>query len=385
MKKIKKKSDITENFLEFVDITDVVITEEYTNMVDISVDEDASFLLSNGVISHNSAGNSARTFRDSKKQGIFKLKGKFMNVTKMNDKQILIDKKGDPTEASKLMSALGLTLNTKIKKENLRYEEILIACDMDCLRYDTNILTENGVKKITEITYHDKVLTHTGVYKKVLNIIETEKGEYISMNISGQYIFMSNKHKMMIYRDAVSMEVCAEDILISDKLYMFKNNTYSKVDITDISSIISDDTVKFYDISVEDDKTFHIVLDNGDLILSHNCDGDSITGLLINFFAKWQELLEWGMVYRIQTPILVASKGKEKKVFYSLAEYEEFSKKNKGYETFYKKGLGALEDDEYEEMIKNPRKIRLRWDDKAGKLLEDWFGDDSGVRKDLLG
>jgi len=42
---------------------------------------------------------------------------------------------------------------------------------------------------------------------------------------------------------------------------------------------------KFYDIEVEDDHTFFISGDNN-LILSHNCDGDSITGLLLNFFNK---------------------------------------------------------------------------------------------------
>lgn len=375
--------NIVENFLEFVDIKDIILTEEYTNMVDISVDEDASFLLSNGIVSHNSAGNSARTFRDSKKQGIFKLKGKFMNISKMSDKQILVDKKGDPTEAAKLMSALGLTLNGKVKKEDLRYDEILIATDMDCLESNTKILTEGGVKNISDISYTDKVLTHTGVYKQVTNIVETHKTDAVIFKLENGEFVSSLNHKMLIYRDGYMIEEKAENITIKDSFCLNVNNKYVSLEIKEITQKNNGD-FNMFDISVEDDNTFHIVLDNGDLILSHNCDGDSITGLLLNFFSKWQELLEWGMVYRIQTPILVATKGKDKKVFYSLAEYEEFSKTNKGYETFYKKGLGALEDDEYEEMIKNPRKIKLKWDDGARKLLDDWFGDDSGIRKDLL-
>ena len=375
--------NIVENFLEFVDIKDIILTDEYTNMVDISVDEDASFLLSNGIVSHNSAGNSARTFRDSKKQGIFKLKGKFMNISKMSDKQILVDKKGDPTEAAKLMSALGLTLNGKVKKEDLRYDEILIATDMDCLESNTKILTENGIKSISDISYNDKVLTHTGVYKQVTNIVETHKTDAIIFKLENGEFVSSLNHKMLIYRDGYMIEEKAENITTKDSFCLNINNKYVSLEIKEIIQKNNGD-FSMFDISVEDDNTFHIVLDNGDLILSHNCDGDSITGLLLNFFSKWQELLEWGMVYRIQTPILVATKGKDKKVFYSLAEYEEFSKTNKGYETFYKKGLGALEDDEYEEMIKNPRKIKLKWDDGARKLLDDWFGDDSGIRKDLL-
>ncbi len=39
-------------------------------------------------------------------------------------------------------------------------------------------------------------------------------------------------------------------------------------------SIIKEDNIKkFYDISIEDDKTFYILGEN-DFILSHNCDGN---------------------------------------------------------------------------------------------------------------
>ena len=195
----------------------------------------------------DSAGESSRNFRDSKKQGIFKLKGKFMNVSKMNDKQILVDKNGSPTEAAKLMSALGLTLNGKVKKEDLRYMEILIATDMDT-------------------------------------------------------------------------------------------------------------------------------------------DGDSITGLLLNFFSKWKELFDMGMIYRVMTPLLVIKKGKNVKYFYTNEEWLDFQAKNtlSGYDIEYKKGLGSLEDTEYQEMIQNPRKIKFTLDENSKTLLDAWFGEDVEKRKKLL-
>ena len=39
---------------------------------------------------------------------------------------------------------------------------------------------------------------------------------------------------------------------------------------------------KFYDLQVEDDHTFFISSENGN-ILTHNCDGNAIAALLINF------------------------------------------------------------------------------------------------------
>ena len=55
---------IVENFLELMDIEDVILTDEYVNMVDISIDVDQSFLLSNGIVSHNSAISSFRKCRN---------------------------------------------------------------------------------------------------------------------------------------------------------------------------------------------------------------------------------------------------------------------------------------------------------------------------------
>lgn len=49
----------------------------------------------------------------------------------------------------------------------MRYGKILIYTDADCLHEDTLILTENGNKKYPDISYNDKVLTHTGEYKDI--------------------------------------------------------------------------------------------------------------------------------------------------------------------------------------------------------------------------
>lgn len=142
---------------------------------------------------------------------------------------------------------------------------------------------------------------------------------------------------------------------------------------------------KFVDIQLEDHNTFFIKGDNG-LILTHNCDGDSICGLLFNFFAKWKELFELGMIYRVITPLLVIKKGKEKKFFYTQEEWTAYQTKNSlnGWEILYKKGLGSLENDEYKEMIQNPRKVKIIWDETSQKLLECWFSDNVELRKEIL-
>lgn len=117
-------------------------------------------------------------------------------------------------------------------------------------------------------------------------------------------------------------------------------------------------------------------------------DGDSIASLLINFFNKyWPELFENGIIYKVMTPIVVAKKGNLVKNFYTQPEYDDWYQKTKSILTWdiqYKKGLASLEDAEYEEIIKNPKVIKLKNDKGYKESLDAWFGKDSNPRKHKL-
>jgi len=118
-------------------------------------------------------------------------------------------------------------------------------------------------------------------------------------------------------------------------------------------------------------------------------DGNSIAAQLINFFAKyWPELFEMGVIYKVMTPLVVAKKGKDMNTFYTNEEFEHWmNKKTTNVSTWdieYKKGLAALEDDEYEEIIKNPKTVQIKFDKESKDSLEAWFGKDSTPRKERL-
>jgi DNA topoisomerase-2 len=117
-------------------------------------------------------------------------------------------------------------------------------------------------------------------------------------------------------------------------------------------------------------------------------DGDGISGLLINFFGKyWPELFDMGMIYRVMSPLVVASKGNKKEFFYTNKEFNEWLSKNRngqGWQMDYKKGLASLEDDEYEVIIKNPKCVRIKKDSHANDTLESWFGGSSDDRKEKI-
>ena len=121
-----------------------------------------------------------------------------------------------------------------------------------------------------------------------------------------------------------------------------------------------------------------------------DADGVSIAALLINFFYKyWPDMFDRKMIYKVETPIVVATskdKKKSKISFYTQGEYNEWESKVdlKNWEVSYKKGLAALVDDEYSNIINNPRLTLLTKDDVSETSLDIWFGKNADLRKNEL-
>jgi DNA topoisomerase-2 len=224
---------------ELVDIESIELDNVDITAYDISIEDDESFLLSNGFISHNSASSAFRSYRKPQTQGAFPLRGKFINVKEIPDSKVVQNK-----EVQSLMAAIGLKIG--YEPINLRYGKILMYMDADV-------------------------------------------------------------------------------------------------------------------------------------------DGNSIAALLINFFGKyWPSLFSNGIILKVETPLMVAKKGKETLSFYSDFEYKQWESKQKSLSAWnieYKKGLAALEDTEYKEIINNPKSYILTRDNEFDSTLNTWFSNDSTPRK----
>ena len=73
-------------------------------------------------------------------------------------------------EISDIFKILNLQLNGQ--HQNLEYENIVLANDADCFEENTLIVTKRGNIPLKDVTYDDFVLTHTGQWKQIINIIE---------------------------------------------------------------------------------------------------------------------------------------------------------------------------------------------------------------------
>lgn len=109
-------------------------------------------------------------------------------------------------------------------------------------------------------------------------------------------------------------------------------------------------------------------------------DGTHISMLLLGFFYKfWPRLLTEGKIKITKTPIMISSKAKTEKWFYSYKEAKDFKNENSGWSHRFLKGLAALKEEEYRKIINEPLYNEIVVDD------EQWFetilGDDSAPRK----
>jgi hypothetical protein len=202
-----------ESLLELVEIERVENTSEYKNMVDISVESDESFILSNGIISHNSAAGGVKQSRDSEKEGVYALKGKIKNTRTLSD---LTTNK----EILEIMSVLGIEPGSE---KPPTYKNIIIAADEDCIDAEHVIVTSNGNKKIKDISYDDMILTHDGSFQKIEKIIETVKDSFLEIEINGKIFVCSENHILIVFRDSQIKEIEACELRKTDFL-LLKND-----------------------------------------------------------------------------------------------------------------------------------------------------------------
>lgn len=108
-----------------------------------------------------------------------------------------------------------------------------------------------------------------------------------------------------------------------------------------------------------------------------------ISPLLIAFFYKfWPRLLLEKKVKITRTPIMISTKGKEVKWFYTYEEASEFKTTQSGWKHRYIKGLGSLQEEEYSTIINDPVYDTVTVDD--AKTFEMMFGKNSQLRKDYM-
>ena len=111
-----------ENFFQIVEIESISESLEVLNCIDLTVEDDESFVIGNGIISHNSAMGSILQKRDPKKEAVYALKGKIKNARSLSDLS-------DNREILELMQILNL--DPEGQNIQCPFERVVIATDQD--------------------------------------------------------------------------------------------------------------------------------------------------------------------------------------------------------------------------------------------------------------
>ena len=189
----------------------------------LSVDNEYhSFVLSNGLITHNCEGDSAsvniKDTRDSTFQACFPVRGKVLNCLKATTDKVYAN-----AEISGLVKALGLKVDENTGKlvydaKKLRYSKIIIACftgdtkvkSLDGNSYSFKELVDNDVKTLWTYSIDKNGNVVPSLAKNIRKIKETNKLVKITLD-NGKVIKCTLDHKFMLpdlsYEEAQNLKV----------------------------------------------------------------------------------------------------------------------------------------------------------------------------------
>lgn len=130
------QNDLDLRTLQLVSI-DSIEPVGYHNSVDLTVEDDESFVLASGIVSHNSARRSIHESRGKNPYiGSFALKGKMLNVMDADEARVVGGKgeknEGGNKEIINIMKITGLKIGVPVKsKKDLRFGRVVILTDND--------------------------------------------------------------------------------------------------------------------------------------------------------------------------------------------------------------------------------------------------------------
>jgi DNA gyrase/topoisomerase IV subunit B len=171
----------------------------------------------------------------------------------------------------------------------------------------------------------------------------------------------------------------------NDAVYALKGkirNARRLSDLTSNSEIV--DLMNILNLDPENDRACKF----DKVIISTDADPDGlghIASLITNLFFKWfPNVIRQGKLYILQTPLLSVDEGKKTRYFYSMRDFESYTKSRKPSNVRYLKGLGSLSRADWEHVFADMRLFRLSEDSKSTKMMEMAFGNNAQLRKKWL-
>lgn len=172
--------------------------------------------------------------------------------------------------------------------------------------------------------------------------------------------------------------------------YMLKGKILNVFDLKPVKFMANQEIkelVNILGIDINDSNT-DMTYDKIVILTDADADGNAIAGLVLTLFYKIAPgIIKSGKICRLETPLLIGSKGDKIEEYYFSLPDKSKMKKNLDY--FYLKGLGSWTKSKLNQIIEKEGGIEglmtpYEYDEEIEKSIERWFGDDSNKRKEVL-
>jgi len=266
----------------------------------------------------------------------------------------------------------------------------------------TRFVTSRGqVSPLLEKFFHQSIrknLKNSSIYSSILKKVEESEREGDVRNlrntkraqkhkISDKYFPPSAKTtNLFIVEGGSAMgSILQKRDPKTDAVYALKGkvrNARRLSDLTSNAEIV--DLMNILNLDPENDR----LCKYEKVIISTDADPDGlghIASLIINLFYKWfPNVIRQGKLYILQTPLLSVDENRKTKYFYSMREFENYSKSKKPSNVRYLKGLGSLSRADWEVVFADMRLFRITEDSRSPKMIEMAFGTNAALRKKWL-
>lgn len=396
---------------DLVDIQSVTNTGKVIPMNDIQVEDNETFILSNGILTHNSAIASFTEIRNPETQAGMPLRGKVLNVYGKAPIDAM-----ENNEVADIVTALNLEFNEQmgdwvlkpgVKIYDIKYESIF---EVD---KEGNSLIKEAVVAGSD-KFHinkrwidvDKLFGHPDMYRGYIVSI-TESNKTVADISTPDYFhfrrlwdFRGFRKQGAAYKVTIDKTtfVCndIDDILVDGQWQkvslLLKKTGKTKQTVTIEKAPQNAELVRFHKLLKP---AFDTKLRFSKVYIATDADpdGSAINNLLVNLFHEYFPELFWDrenpFINRITFPMIAATKGKKTLYYENRPVFEKAKAEGKvddSYKITYFKGLGSMEKGDWEHVFENldDYSFKITDDGHLDELMQIFFDSDAGIRKEWL-
>lgn len=403
--------DLNLTDYDLVDIKSIIKTKNKVKMNDIQVEDNETFFLENGILTHNSAISAFTDVRDPETQAGMPLRGKVLNVYG----KPAIDAM-ENAEVADIVTAINLEFNEQmgdyIIKDNAVVYDITYESIFEVDKEGNSLIKEATVLGTDKFHLNKRWVA----VEKLSGNVDSYFGYIKSITISEKNIDALSPPDYFHFRRPWDsrgfrkvgvpyfVSIDKESFVCNDIDDIFVDGEWMKVSLfikkapktkQNIKLEKAPNGTKLTRVHKLVNPSFDTKLKFSKVFVATDADpdGSSIFNLLLNLFHEYFPELFWDeeipFISRILFPMIAATKGKKTLYFANRNDFEKAKQNGKvddSYKIMYFKGLGSMEREDWEHVFNDLETYSMNVidDGHLDELMQIFFDSDANVRKEWL-